>query len=99
MAPRAVAPNFKAVAFARDFETVPATNVGEALYTATSGVSRKMSNVEPRPPACPSCARPMNLSRTMKAEYGRYEMQTFQCALCQVWYTRIEREAGEGEAE
>ena len=36
---------------------------------------------------CPSCGKPMGLSRTVSASVGLCELQTYGCKDCRVWVT------------
>ena len=38
-------------------------------------------------PLCPSCGKPMGLSRVVPATAGLSELQTHGCADCRVWLT------------
>ncbi len=41
-------------------------------------------------PMCPSCGKPMGLSRTIPASAGFRELRTFGCRSCGVWVTEGE---------
>lgn len=79
------------------FSAVPATGNDVCRYYRTRWF-RGMSDTELRPPVCPNCGRAMLLKRVDDRAYGRIALHTFECIVCQVWYTRGEPE-GDGAKE
>ena len=59
--------------------------------TARASKSRHLAVMDEERPtwrqACPSCGRPMELTRTIPGSPGLSEMQTYGCKECGVWVT------------
>jgi hypothetical protein len=38
-------------------------------------------------PACPSCGKPLRITRSMPRPGGRIDLRTYRCQQCGVWLT------------
>jgi len=50
-------------------------------------------------PPCPSCGRPMGLTRTIPGSPGLSELQTYGCKACGVWVTETKDRRNQREGQ
>jgi hypothetical protein len=66
------------------WKPVSAITVRSRISFYYAGMGREQTALAPM---CPSCGKPMGLSRTIPASAGFRELQTFGCRDCGVWVT------------
>jgi rubredoxin len=53
---------------------------------------------EEHAPLCPACGDRMKLARVTGRPYGRYRLATYECALCNVFYTEAQSDGDESRS-